>query len=108
MIYHYFKGTAPPNTVVELNVQSEELRSENITVTLESTVENYVISIEPQVTIFYLGPTSVQLIISYNTLYNVSAVATQCGQNSSQVHFIELQYGESLSLFLVAIGFHLL
>ena len=96
MIYHYFKGTAPPNTVVELNVQSEELRSDNVTVILESTVENYVINVEPQVTILYLGPTSVQLIISYNILYNVSAVATQCGQNSSHVHFIELQYGESI------------
>ena len=91
-IDYMYIGTTPPSTVEYLLL--EEFGSDNVTVALELTAERGVISIEPQVTIFYLGPTSIQLIISYNTLYNVSAVATQCGQNSS--HFIELHYGESI------------
>ena len=40
------------------------------------------------------GPSSRQLMLSYNTLYSVSVVASLCGQNTS--HSIELHYGELL------------
>ena len=40
------------------------------------------------------GPSSRQLILSYNISYSISAVASFCGQNTS--HSIELHYGELL------------
>ena len=80
---------------------SEQFENETVIITLEWTVQNgafHGISVDPQdlVDSVYTGPTTIQLIVSYNTLYNVSAVATLCGQNSS--HFLELHYGESESL----------
>ena len=40
------------------------------------------------------GPSSRQLMLSYNISYSVSVVASLCGQNTS--HSIELHYGELL------------
>ena len=75
---------------------SEEFGNESITISLELTVENSEISVEPQaLDLTNLGPTRIQLILSYNTLYNVSATATLCGQNIT--HFIGLHYGKSIS-----------
>ena len=65
-------------------------------------MENSVISVESQaLDLMNLGPTRIQLILSYNTLYNVSATATVCGQNVA--HFIGLQYGKSISFKFVVI-----
>ena len=56
------------------------------------------ISVEPQaLDLMNLGPTHIQLILSYSTFYNVSTTATIiCGQSSS--HFIGLQYSKPITL----------
>ena len=48
-----------------------------------------------------LGPTRIQLILSYITLYNayVSATATLCRQNVT--HFIGLHYGTEVNQFQI-------
>ena len=92
----YNIGTAPN---IELAVVSEELKSDHIVLTLEWISENGMsafseLNVVPQAEIISLGPSSRQLVISYNTSYNASAVASLCGQQS--LHSIELHYGELL------------
>ena len=69
---------------------------DNVTVILEWIHENatsYTLSTIPQVAIRN-QTTSVQMTLSYNTLYNVSVVATLCGQNTTIVSV--LSYGETI------------
>ena len=78
-----------------MNVVSELFENDTIVVALEWTVENgpfNTLSIIPQAETVYLGSSSGQLMLSYNITYNVSAVASLCGQYSS--HSIKLHYGE--------------
>ena len=82
--------------VIEVTVGSIQFENETVVVTLQWTVENGVfsgLSVIPQVEIMNLGPSSRQVMLFYNTSYNVSAVASLCGQyssNSTQLHYGEL------------------
>ena len=95
-------GITPPMPVVSLRVviRSEQFGNETVVVVLEWTVENGAfnrLNVVPQAeTVDSLGPSSRQLMLSYNTSYNISAVASLCGQYSS--HSIELHYGELLNV----------
>ena len=63
---------------------SEEYRADNVAVIVEWTEEegaSYNITIFPMVPIIFTGSTSVQLIISYNTEYNVSLEAVAVCQS---------------------------
>ena len=77
----------------------ENFRNETIAVFVKWAVEvNYDTinpSVSPQVTINESNGTSALLILSYNTLYDVSVAATLCGQSLSSP-VTELFYGESL------------
>ena len=80
---------------------SEQFANETVTIFFTWTIEEidgvlYSISVIPQATVMYDGPTNAQLTLSYNTSYNVSLIATRCGQNSSSPS-TKLRYGESLS-----------
>jgi hypothetical protein len=93
----------PPIPVIEVTVASDSVQFENetVVVVLEWTVENGSFSslnVIPQAEAVNLGPSSRQLRLSYNTSYNISAVASQlCGQYSS--HSIELHYCELLQCY---------
>ena len=89
--------TALPNPILMIN---ERFRAENVTVTLEWTVEplnmSYILTVTPD---SYRPPRKtensvLQLTLSYGIMYNVTFyIATQCGQNSTQV--FELHYGKT-------------
>ena len=89
-------GIAPN---IELALISEDLKNDTIVLTLEWTVENgngtfSRLNVVPHAENMTLGPSSRQLVLSYNTLYNVSAVASLCEWHSS--YSIQLHYGELL------------
>ena len=77
---------------------SEEYRADNVTVTVEWTDEQGVlynitiISIVPEVSIEFIGRTRVQLILLYNTEYNMSVEAALLCQNKVPSH-VQLFYG---------------
>ena len=89
-----------PVVSLRVVIGSEQFGNETVVVVLEWTVENGAfnrLNVVPQAkTVESLGPSSRQLMLSYNTSYNISAVASLCGQYSS--HSIELHYGELLKL----------
>jgi hypothetical protein len=61
-------------------VAPEEFRNDSVVIILELTVENSVISVEPQAQdISNLDPRRILLTLSYNIFYNVRATATLCG-----------------------------
>ena len=75
---------------------SEEYRADNITVLVEWTHqggESYNVTTVPMVPMIYTGRTSVQLLVSYNTEYNVSLEAATVCQRVAVSH-IQLFYGE--------------
>ena len=89
-------GIAPN---IEVALISEDFKNDSIVLTLEWTVENGAfigLNVVPQAEIMNLGSSNRtgQLVISYNTSYNISGVASLCGRYSS--HSIELHYGEFL------------
>ena len=87
-------GVTPPTPV---NI-TEQFENDTIIIMLEWTVEYGTfnsLSVTPQVETVSLGPCRRQLLLSYNTFYNVSILANLCGQYSS--HSIELHYSESFS-----------
>ena len=88
----------PPTPNIELNVVSVEFANETVIVALEWTVENGAFSsliVLPHILeTVNVGPSSRQLVISYNTSYSVRGVASLCRQYSS--HSIELRYGKLL------------
>ena len=100
-----YTGVTPPIPTVEVTVRSEQFKNESVVVTLEWTVVNGAfmgLSVVPMAATVNLGPSSRQLMLSYNTSYNVTVVARLCGQYSS--HSIELHYGELLYTVFI---FHL-
>ena len=84
---------------VAIRVMSESLESDSVRVTLEWPCEtnqllcSYNVSISPNALSQMLSEREVQLIISYDTLYNVSILAvSQCRQRIVTTSF-ELYYG---------------
>ena len=76
-------------------VVSELFMREHVSVLLEWSGINGVIfdvSVTPHVVESFAQSTSFQLTVSYNTQYNVSVMASLCGQNNTTV--TELHYGE--------------
>ena len=54
---------------------------------------SYSVSVDPEVEVInYSGKSSAQLILSYNTNYNVSVVASLCGKSSTT--FTVINYGK--------------
>ena len=98
---------APGSIVIS---KPEQFRNETITVyikwTAEEDYDTINLNVSPQVPVNARNGTSAQLILSYNTLYNVNVTATLCGQSLSS-SATELFYGESqhrskhLSLYLL-------
>ena len=75
-----------------------QYRNDGIIVQLEWIQEDgimYTVAVMPQAPIVFNGSASVQILLHYNTLYNVSttAVDTVCGRNNTNVS--ELHYGMS-------------
>ena len=95
-----------------IRVASESLESDNIRVTLEWTYENYnqsvysyKVSVSPVIAITS-SERVVELIASYNTLYNVSVVVlSQCGRRIVTIS-IELHYGKYSYAFLATTNVH--
>ena len=89
----HFSG---PSEVGPILVISEEFGADNVTVTVEWTqVEGvtYQIIIVPQTLITSIGESSIQLILLYNTNYNLSVESTLPCQHQAQSHVL-LFYGE--------------
>ena len=80
----------PPEFEVTI---SERFWTTNITVTMEWTSTRddvwYNVSTEPQVDVIFTGDTSIHFIALYNTLYNVSIVASSalCNTGINRVGF---------------------
>ena len=75
--------------------------TDNILVMLNWTPEDgvsYNVTTIPQVAIVYNASTSVQLTLHYNTQYNVSILASLCGER--KVVYYDLNFGESASQVL--------
>ena len=92
-----YTGVTPPIPVVEVTLTSVQFENETVVIALEWTVENGAFSslnVVPQAEAVNLGPSSGQLVLYYNTSYNISAVASLCGQYSS--HSLQLHYRELL------------
>ena len=89
-----------------LRVTSEEYWTDNVTVTTKwgqqagSGVSHYTTRISPVApSTLSIGSTSLQVILSYNTEYNLSLVAvTPCGNATS---FIRLHYGAHENIILL-------
>ena len=79
--------------------RSEQFGMDGVTVILEWSQENngtsHNVSVVPLVAIWSTGSTRVQLTVLYNTLYNVSVVATLCGRHNATTT-VELSYGKCL------------
>ena len=77
----------------------EQFRNETVAVfakwRVEENYEMIIPSVSPQVTVDANNGTSAQLILNYNTLYNVSVTATLCGRSLSS-STTNLFYGRSL------------
>ena len=68
---------------------------ESVTVVLLWTHKNgvsYSVSVDRQVAVNYTGRNGAQLVVSYNTKYNVSVIASLCGRNST--NFSAINYGK--------------
>ena len=82
---------------MNISTTSEQFGRDAVSVTLQwipKSLYSYNVIVNPQVQLQFNGSTRVQLILSYNTLYNVSVVATHlCGQNAvNMINFVELYY----------------
>ena len=83
---------------VTITVHSVQLLSEYVSIILEWSRQNffysYDIIIDPQAeAVSFSGSRMAQLTLSYNTLYNVSVVATHlCGRVSNVAAFIDELY----------------
>ena len=76
-------------------ITSEEFGSDNVTITVEWTLEEgatYQIIVVPQISINFTGGSSIQLILPYNINYNLSLeTALPCHQTHS---YVRLFYGK--------------
>ena len=89
----YFLGLSEFGQIV---VTSEEFGADNVTVTVEWTQEEctmYQITIVPQIPVPFTGESSIQLILPYNTNYNLSVEAALPCQHQAHSHVL-LFYGE--------------
>ena len=83
-----------------VHVHTEEYSVNNITVTVEWTQQIgavYESSVLPPAPLEFIGSSSVQLVLEYNTVYNLSVVAVNiapCG-GYTETSFIALDYGEA-------------
>ena len=91
-----------------MSVQSdpEEFSSDGVTVNLEWTLlnsqvyhqqflQNVIVNVNPPLdNIMSTGNMRVQLILSYNTLYNVSVTQNSTCQQLNQTMFLELNYSK--------------
>lgn len=70
---------------------SERLLPEHVSVTLEwSSSRNrwpivYEVNVNPPLNLTYIESTTVQLVVPYNTVHNVSASATICGYGRGKI-----------------------
>ena len=74
---------------------SERFEANSVIVTLEWTTKHgvtYNVNVDPQVTVNHTGSNSAQLVVPFNTKYNVSVVASLCGTNKTT--FSLLNYGK--------------
>ena len=66
---------------------SEDLRTDDIVVTIEFTSElsdvSYSVSVVPRGDVVVMGNTSVKLMVPYNIQHNVSVTASLCGLSST-------------------------
>ena len=70
--------------------------TDSVIVILQWTYQNgvsYNVNTIPQINATLIEETSVQMLICYNTAYNVSITATLCGQNSVTT-IVPLNYGK--------------
>ena len=74
-------------------------RNDCVAVSLQWAEENgvlYYADVTPQVPML-IGNTSIQLIVQYNTQYNVSILPSLCGQNNTAT-VIELKFSKLIGL----------
>ena len=78
-----------------VRVSQEQFQQTNISVTIEWAAEegiSYTINVNPNVTINVTERNYTELVVSYDTEYNVSVIASLCGTNKTT--FTTLHYGE--------------
>ncbi len=77
--------------------EREEFGMENVTITLDwnpGMSTSYDVTVEPSIPVKFMESTSIQLVVSYNTMYNVSVVATLCEYTNTAISVrIQLSYG---------------
>ena len=93
----------PPK--VNVSITSEQFDRNGVSVTFEWTPESlsylYDVIAIPSVEVTYRGRTRARLMLSYNTLYTVSLVATHpCGKTRN-VSFFEFFYRKCLYIIYV-------
>ena len=94
--------------ILELSVQSdpEQFSSDGVTVNLEWTLlysqvyyqqllQNVIVNVDPPLdNVMFTGSTRVQLVLLYNTLYNVSVTQNSTCEGLVQPTFLELNYSK--------------
>jgi hypothetical protein len=76
---------------------SRQLEADHVRVALEWTHKNgvsYSISVDPEVNVGYTRRESAQLVVPYNSEYNISVIASLCGR--SRTVFTIINYGKLL------------
>ena len=90
---NYFYDTVNPSVV---NRAVTTFGPDSVMVTVAWQQErgaSYNVSVFPQVVVNMSGPTTLQLTLAYNTLYNVTIATIVCGQTLSTT-VTQLHYGE--------------
>ena len=87
---------APSIPEIVLRTDMTNFGNDNVTVTLEwsqHSGETYtVVTVPEAVNVSFITSTSVQLVLLYNTEYNVTVTATLCG-HSNATNFTTIHYG---------------
>ena len=112
MLTRIFIHTATSSSNINLGVQSEAFTSDTVAVVLNWTYtnaqpyhRNISINVVPRsATPVFLTNNTIQLSLSYNTRYNVSAAPTPCGKDSESV-YMELLYSEKYNQLSVCIQY---
>jgi hypothetical protein len=79
---------------------SRRLEADRVRVALEWTHKNgvsYAVRVDPEVNVSYTRRKSAQLVVPYNSEYNISVVASLCGR--SRTVFTVINYGKLLIWF---------
>ena len=74
---------------------SREFEADRVRVALEWTHKNgvsYAIRVDPEVNVSYTWRKSAQLVVPYNTKYNINVTASLCGRNRTA--FTTINYGK--------------